>query len=343
MQIDPTNASTVTRWLFPVFTSEISFLFRLPIFLVPVLPADMVVLAQTQNYLKSTAFRVNNEWTEAVSAYEKRQAALYARPTLRKYVNFATVHTVFAILGLVLNFIWLVLWWVALENIAPFADASSHSAKRHYINQSVNALFHTHPGRAGSWILLASVLLYIVQYLHHRHHLVRLALHHPGHPETRLPRHLYILTHLSIINFLLDIPDINVPTSRFTRVFVVTANIIAGSVFVVAFVLQQPMTEAWGCYAPGTPYTGLKYGLCPRFLDDPQNVLPPVCDQTGVECGDGVARWKDMFVHDIHVAYIVLVVSFIVYLPLTLDNRIRFYRSATRFQMLISESPDKSE
>ena len=344
MKIDPTTARTATRWLFPVFTSELSFLLRLPLLLVAALPRDTIRAISEHGYATRNAKRVHQEFWKAAKSHESRQAYLYARPNLRKYANYTVVQTIMSLLGLYLNIAWLMAWWIALETVAPASEiADAQGEDRHYIDETLHAIAHTTAGHVGSWMLLASFLLYVVQYLHMRHHLVRIAIHYPGDIETLLPRHMYFVAHFSVVNFLLDLPDVNVPVTKFTRLFVVVTNLVAGSVLAVAVLLQEPMTLAWGCYPPYESYRNYDFGMCPRAVDDPQDPLPPVCDQPGVECGIATQRWGNIFAHDIHIAAMALVASFIVYLPLSFDTRVRFFRSSARFLIMTSAPQVKTE
>ena len=84
------------------------------------------------------------------------------------------------------------------------------------------------------------------------------------------------------------------------------------------------MINAWGCYAPGTSYVDLKFGVCPTFLDDPRNPLPPVCDQAGTRCGEEAVRWNNVFGDLRHETFFVMMVSFTVYM-LTIPAKTKFY------------------
>jgi hypothetical protein len=345
MLIDPTTARTSTRWIVPVFTSELFFLFRLPILLIPALPADMIdALVETQLSGARSRFDGGNrsEWWATIRSEQARRAALYTRPTLRKYINMVSIHTALAIIGLVLNIIWLAMWWAAISHVTPATSRADHSALRHYVDQTLEAITNTRLGHTGSWFLMVSVILYFVQYAHYRHHLVRLATHYPGHPDTLLPRYIYILAHFSVINYVFDIPDIDVPTTKLSRIIIMTINLVAGSILAVALIIEEPFTEAWGCYPPGTSYVDLDSGMCPRFLDNPQDVLPPVCTVPGAECGQEVVRWKHELSDSVHQAQMAVTIGVFVYLILTIDSRIRFYKESAMFLQAVS-TPQKNK
>jgi hypothetical protein len=338
MLIDPTNAETATRWVVPIFSSEIFFLFRLPILLIPVLPPEMINALVD---MRGGDGRESSSFRDSISSDEKRREALYARPSVGKYLNMSTVHTAFAVIGLVLNTVWLALWWVAIKGVTPATSRDDHSALRHYIDQTLGAILYTKLGHAGSWVLLSSVILYFFQFRHYKHYIVRLAMHYPGHRESQLPRHLYILSHVSVVNFLFDIPDINLPTTRLTAFLVRTINLYAGLTLSWTLVFIQALTEAFGCYLPGTPYYKLNSGLCPRFLNNPQDVLPPACEAPGSICGSEEVRWKTILAYELHYAFLTLVVSFSIYLVLSVGTRMRFFHTSSRF--LVDLSTNKKD
>lgn len=84
------------------------------------------------------------------------------------------------------------------------------------------------------------------------------------------------------------------------------------------------MINAWGCYAPGSSIEDLKFGVCPEFLNDVDDPLPPVCDQPGVRCGEEAVRWNNMFGHLRHEAFFVMMISFTLYI-LTVPAKTKFY------------------
>jgi hypothetical protein len=231
------------------------------------------------------------------------------------------------VLRLATNCTALWLMWAAVAQVAPATNEGDHRAATHYAGQTIHALATNRMAQYAAWMMLGSTALWMMAYAHHRHHLIRIALHDTASIDTKVPHSLYTLCHVSILNFALDIPDLHVPTNMFSHYVILALNVVAGSVFVVAFTLQQPMAFAWGCYAPNTPIKDLDFGVCPRFIDNAQDVLPPVCDQPGVLCGEGVQVWKGLFAHDIHVAGSMVFASFLLYLPLTLDARVRFYET----------------
>lgn len=97
------------------------------------------------------------------------------------------------------------------------------------------------------------------------------------------------------MNWLLDVPGFRVPTVFWPHVIIVVFNLTAGLVMFLIFYFREPITLAWGCYAPGSTIQDLKYGLCPSFINDEQNAHPPVCDEPGTRCGEELIRWKTIF------------------------------------------------
>ena len=84
------------------------------------------------------------------------------------------------------------------------------------------------------------------------------------------------------------------------------------------------MINAWGCYAPGSSIEDLNYAVCPSFLNDVDDVLPPVCDQPGVRCGEEAIRWNSMFGKLCHETFFVMIISFTLYM-LTIPAKTKFY------------------
>lgn len=88
------------------------------------------------------------------------------------------------------------------------------------------------------------------------------------------------------------------------------------SMFVFLVMAEEPISEAWGCYPSWTGINGLKYGLCPAWLNkyDPESPLAPVCTAvTGAECQTEGARWSATLNHAFTVARSMLFISLTLY------------------------------
>lgn len=254
-----------------------------------------------------------------------RKIHLYESPLGgRKYYIFYVGMTLITLCRLLLNFagFWLVLW--AIRDYAPHETDYTEDADLPYeYTLQTFAVLGSHPlARVGGWCFLASTVLHIVAYSAHKNLLIR-RLHH-GEADKALSVPAFWAGHVSIINWLLDIPGIGVPTAVWLHILILLINFTAGLIFFCALWFEKPLTLAWGCYAPGTPIAEFKYGLCPQYIDDPQNAHPPVCDQPGVRCGEEGVRWNNMMRHTIIHTGFVLTISLALYLS-SVSAKARFY------------------
>lgn len=242
----------------------------------------------------------------------------------RKYYIFYVGMTAITLCRLLLNFtgFFLILW--AIRDFAPQTTDYSVEADLPYeYTMQTFYVLRMHPtATAGGWCLLASTLLHLVAYVTHRNHLIRKVLHENSHDELSVP--IFWTSHVSVLNWLFDIPGIGVPTVKWVHVLILLINITAGLVFFCALWFERPMTLAWGCYAPDTPITELKFGLCPQYMNDPQNAHPPVCDQPGARCGEEAIRWKNMLGHAFLHAGVILMFSLALYF-ISVSTKARFY------------------
>lgn len=317
------DATNATRWLLTLYTSELSFLFHLPIFLVPILPVD--------DYYPSSMNEKLGMIKNNIRSAESRKKVLQQRPTTQTWFNFSIVHTCICIIRLLLNSIGTILIWMSLDTIAPAVTSGDDQKNIEYVSQTLHALHHSNTAKLGGYMFLASLGLWLLAYAHHRYHLIRVMKHTPE--KVRFPRYLYTICHVGLFNFFLDIPDINIPVTFLTKWVIRGLNVIAGNVFVFVYTIERLMTFAWGCYPTHTTIYGYKYGVCPRYLNNPQNVLSSVCDQDGVVCGNENIEWRSLYTHTIHLCGMLVLYSFILYFILTLDTRIRYYRSFHLFVM----------
>lgn len=343
MYIDPTNAQTATRWILVIFSSEVSFLFRLPVFLIPTLPEEVIndgINFKLQNRQKRFFNNEEDSFFDLVSSDKKRHDALYKKPTHRKYLNMVTVQIVLSLLGLGINIVWWFFWWLAVQKVTPYADRDKHNALKMYTDETLHAITSSRAGHYGTYMMMVSIFLYFLQYIHYRHYLVRLAIHYPNHSQVKLNRRMYILSHISLFNFILDVPDINVPTTKLSAAITRTLVLVAGLIFVFTFMFLEPLTMAYGCYSPLSTYKDIIYGLCPAFFsnNDPQQQITTVCDQKGVMCGSERMLWKTQLAYELHYAKLVLFAAFTLYSILTIETRILFYNTARRFLYDVSEN-----
>ena len=79
---------------------------------------------------------------------------------------------------------------------------------------------------------------------------------------------LYILAHLSIVNFLLDVCGANVKTLKAQHIIILVGNVVAAIIVVIGYLLVDPYQRAWQCHPPGNrTFADLKYGMCPQWTD----------------------------------------------------------------------------
>lgn len=267
---DPTSAETATRWLLTVYTNELNWLFCWSYAMIK--PAPYHPPTETfQDRL--------SRWWSAIKSPESRKAHLYAPVTKRKYYAFYVSMTFIVLLRLMLNFAGFFLVIYAIRDFAPSSTDYSESANlpyqcvpRHarahpvhthrchrvdrYTLQTFHALATHRLAKIGGWCLLASTGLHVVAYTMHRYHLVRLLQH--GDTSEGFSTPAYWFGHIGLINWILDVPGFRVPTVGWVHILIFLINVTAGLVFFCAYYFQEPVTLAWGCYAPGTPVADLK-------------------------------------------------------------------------------------
>lgn len=315
--VDPTSSSAATHWLFCLYTNEFNWLFCWSYF---------TMVTPTAYSPPATSFNERfSSWLKMVKDPTLRNARLYEAPlSNRKYYIFYASMSAITILRLALNFAGFMLVLLSLYDYAPNLNDYSENADLpyEYTMQTFRVLESHHLAKIGGWCFLASTILHVVAYLVHKNMLMRL-LHH-GSPDEAFSVPHYFAGHISIINWLLDVPGFYVPTTTWIHILILLINLTAGFIFFCALWFEKPMTLAWGCYAPGTRIRDLSYGLCPQYINDPQNAHPPVCDQPGVRCGEEGIRWKNLMRESIIQTGFIMVVSLALYLT-SISARSRFY------------------
>lgn len=281
------------KWLLSLYTSEIFFFLHLPLFVE--LPAgDRVPPKKDDTNLSSRLGRI---------AYI-RNGRHYPRQWFQPLIF---------LLRTGLNLACLYFLFYDLRTSSIWTGSELHKITTIFTNYSA----------IGVWCFVASLLLYVISYLHQRYHLVSEQEKNPGIVE--IPTRLYWFSHLSILNFSLDFPGASVPAAQVSRAIVCIINVIA--VLIVLFVVffEEPFLEAWDCYAAGTPIDGHEYGLCPAFL---HRDVSPVCDQPGIRCGRERTMAHAEFQSSLETAHLFLSFSFAVYLT-SITTKINYWKTIT--------------
>lgn len=92
------------------------------------------------------------------------------------------------------------------------------------------------------------------------------------HKLTHNEESAYVFSHLSIVNFVLDIPGAVLPRLWWQHVLIVLANVIGGLIVFVGGTWMYDYALAWSCYST-TRLKSLDCGYCHTFYGAP----PPRC------------------------------------------------------------------
>jgi hypothetical protein len=148
--------------------------------------------------------------------------------------------------------------------------------------------------RFGLWLsasifLGLSVVLYYISFEHQKLHLAnqlfavaKSQTTEEGRYPSLFPATLYWITHtFSPLNFTLDLPALGIPTVKATRAIICTVNIVALLYYLFYLWCDEPLDDAWGCYASYDGIDDLQYGMCPAAYG---RAVASCCDQPGVDC-----------------------------------------------------------
>ena len=276
-------------------------------------------------------------WLNLVKNLSQNKKTLYQSALSgRKYYAFYVGMTILTILRLILNFTGFFLIYTAISDYAPHENDYSESADLpyEYATQTFYVLQTNYLSTIAGWCFLASTFLHVAAYIAHKHFLI-LQLN-SNKPKASFSVPDFWIGHISILNWVFDLPGIGVPTSTLTHIVIILINISAGLIFAAALWMEKPITLAWGCYQPGTSIIDLKYGLCPSYINDPQNAHPPVCDQPGVRCGEAEIRWKTILKQTLAQSGFILSISVAIYLT-SVSAKSQFYMLS---QDLVQDTTD---
>jgi hypothetical protein len=162
------------------------------------------------------------------------------------------------------------------------------------------------------WVFFSiSVLLYIISYAHlkwsQRPQAGSLAQLPPIQPR------LYLLAHLSILNFIFDFPGRHVPTVTISHTFLIIFNSLLIIFMLILATAVAPIREAWRCYRP-EHFDSIQdyiYGTCP-----PADQTSPMCTgHPGISCpGPGEPSYAEaVWSTELHYSINFLLASLAVY------------------------------
>jgi hypothetical protein len=117
---------------------------------------------------------------------------------------------------------------------------------------------------------------------------------------------LFLIAHVSIINFLFELPGRGIKAVRLTRALQLAFTLTAGLVFMFTVFTLTPLEDAWGCYAPehAADLSAYQHGTC-DLVDAPACRFVPV-----VRCG--VAHGA-IFNAEVHYATQGIIIAFVLY------------------------------
>jgi len=316
------SAQTATRWLFPIYTNELNWMF-----------CWSYVMVEKSLY-EPSALKTGDKLK---MIRQSKLEDIYNTPlTQRKKYVFYVAMTVMTLLRLGLNFSGLWMLTSALSNIAP-RDSKDYTDMTNlpymYTTYTFDQLSESREAWISGIIFATSTVIHFLMYAIHRFHIIKLTTNDASDGDWG---YVYFwFAHVGLLNWLFDIPGINVPTVKFPHVIVILLNLTALLIFICTIYFEKPIITAWGCYAPGTSILDLKYGVCPAFINDPFQPDTPVCDQPGVRCGEGAVRWHHILNTTIVRSFVISSLSFIIYF-ISISAKIDYYSLSNRLVMQTS-------
>ena len=133
---------------------------------------------------------------------------------------------------------------------------------------------------------------------------------------------LYGTAHVSVLNFLFDLPGRGVPTVKRSHTLLVVVNVIAGLTLLVTHAIATPLQEAWGCYQPSliTSLRDYNRGVCPG---DPTSTANICTERPYTNCEENFE--VDVFAKEMHYALQGIVFGLIVY-GVGVGSKLSFYK-----------------
>lgn len=297
--VDHAHATSMIRWRFTIFCSIVSCYLHLLIWLIPT----------TMPPLRSS---------------DSRPPTLLRRVTIRIYKNFINIQKLIMYARVGINFvvtcaIIAILWDITLYRSYDQSDFVYYSEFYTAFKQS----------KLTRWIVLGIIIslgLWLVACFHFSLYLSRRARHDPDCDDVKTPVLLYSLCYFDPINFLLDLPGINVPVAIFETWFVRIGGVLSAIILFAFFYYETPIILCFGCYLDGIQYGKMWDGVCPSCPRlSREDAFSQVCDHQNIECGESVIRWAYAFTYTRHLVYSILFICFGVYFFNNRPRRLEYF------------------
>jgi hypothetical protein len=308
------RALETTSWLQAIYTSEVFFLTGAPFMMLPVSPLKEATLMS-----RPLSKRVQMA-SAAMSSQESRSNHLYnSHADNHIYYNFYWTQAAIFVVRAGLN---AAAFGLILK---PVPEIQSNEERAYeLVYKTITTGTETH---IGWWLILGSLILHFLAYASHRLYLIRSFLQDPTASDgpAVLPHKMYTVAHISILNFLLDLPGYHTLSTRFLRYVIVALNLTATLILVFYLFVLENFVLAWGCYPRGTSLGDFRFGVCPGYWRDPDHYYAPVCDSPGARCGEEEIRDNQMFSHELGITSGLVAFSFSLYI-ISIPQKVTYYR-----------------
>lgn len=317
------DSSTSSAWLTTVYTSEICFLFHLPIIfaLDPQFMRPESITTKSPYKATTLSERFQMKWQFMkqlftlffLREHKERTKFLYRQRTLGLFLPLEI--TIFLVRG-VLN-------TTAIYYICYNLDAAVDKST----NVIIDSILFTKEARQGWMFFMYSLIPWLISYVIHRYHIAHY--HIPIYPT------LYRMAHWSPFNFSLDLPGWAISTVRIQHYFIVATNLFLVPYFLYAIYATIPLILAWACYMISYSYfdiNGYKFGMCPAIYSSDTARLQPVCTQPYARCGQGITLKRREYDHLWHFVLHCLIILAVVY-DTTITPKIQYYQNSLSASM----------
>lgn len=313
------------HWLGAIYSSEVFFLFGLPLLLVHQPSFDAVTSSKAPLSFRQKIQR----WWKSISDRKHREKFLLTGSSDYSYAKFAVLMVFLTVVGSAFKL-------TALGLITTEA-AEIKSTTTSQFKDYTDIVFKWENGR---WFV-AAVVVHFVQYLVHLYHLAECIVSstEARREDAILNLPMYAFAHLSIVNFSLDLPGSFIANVRLTNSIVILINIVGISMLFFLWFAEKPISECWGCYPPWFNINEYKYGPCPAFLSkhNPENALAAVCtDVNGARCDTEATRWTATLAHAWSIARILLFTSGSFYIW-SIPTKVEYYSTKYRMALRIAD------
>jgi hypothetical protein len=304
-------------WNSSVWLNEMAFVFMYPVWWMrppQTSLADQLITAwdtQTvRTVLAGVRARSRRLW-ECTLDGEKRKSEL--TEAVPDDTMFEWYQLILFVLGAGLRLVWFNMLMWEVRNIEDDADSLSNTL-RALVTGDKNT------------VAITAVVLHVLAYFADTNHLLRDVVDEDS--DMVVPTSLYVLGHVSVVNFVFDFPGYGIKNVILSHVAIICTAVAVGVYFFVLVVGWKPVRQFFGCYAVGTSVEDLVYGPCPAFLQryNPEVSTSAVCNQNGVECDAFSAAWTATVAHSYSVATSVLGVTLLFYI-LSIPQKLVYYET----------------